>query len=102
MQLNLSALLQIDLDFGPEKPRTDSSVPLPYVMTFNLATGDATRRRLSSVSGDFPTIPNHLIGAASAGKAHSFIACSHVRLQFHTLGRFAFITQQHICIATPR
>lgn len=57
--------LQFDLDIGAERQRNDKNVPLVYVMTLDLSTGSATRRRLSPVTGDFPTVNNKYIGVCA-------------------------------------
>lgn len=53
---------EFDLDIGAEKQRTDRTIPMVWVMTLDLSTGTATRRRLAAVPGDFPTINNLYIG----------------------------------------
>lgn len=57
---------QFELDIGNAHFQTSDHMPRLHLMTFNLATGEASRKRVSSVVGDFPHFPQHLTGAPSA------------------------------------
>lgn len=61
--------MQFDLDLGKElkvaevaPPVSESSLPHVFMMTFDLQSGKATRRRVAPAIGDFPTIPPRLTG----------------------------------------
>lgn len=60
---------EFDLDLGKElkvaevaPPVSESSLPHVFMMTFDLQSGKATRRRVAPAIGDFPTIPPRLTG----------------------------------------
>ncbi len=57
---------QFELDIGSAHFQTSDHMPRLHLMTFNLATGEASRQRVSSVVGDFPHFPQHMTGAQSA------------------------------------
>lgn len=81
---------EFDLGLGAEKKRTDENVPRVHVMTLDLATGTATRRCLSSVPGDFPTINNRLVGYRSR---YMYIAHLAKWQQGEPIGAFGGITK---------
>lgn len=55
--------LQFELDIGSSHFRTPEHMPRLNLLTFNLKTGEATRKRVSPVVGDFPQIPGTKLGA---------------------------------------
>ncbi len=61
---NGSGILCRQLDLDPLAHfKTPAHMPHVELMTFDLASGAASRRRMSPVVGDFPQIPAHLVGA---------------------------------------
>lgn len=61
---NGSGILCRQLDLDPLAHfKTPAHMPHLELMTFDLASGAASRRRMSPVVGDFPQIPAHLVGA---------------------------------------
>lgn len=53
--------LQLGLDPGAHF-KTPAHMPRLELMTFDLGASAASRRRVSSIVGDFPRIPPHLVG----------------------------------------
>ena len=43
----------------------DTHLPRMCEMTFNLRTGESTKRRISDVAGEFPQVPTRLMGACT-------------------------------------
>jgi carotenoid cleavage dioxygenase len=53
---------EFELDIGSSHFKTSDHMPRLHLMTFNLKTGEASRKRVSPVVGDFPHFPQHLTG----------------------------------------
>lgn len=55
------AVLQFELNLGSHF-KSGAHMQYVHLLSFHLASGAASRRRVSPVVGDFPQIPQHLIG----------------------------------------
>jgi len=67
----------LDLDAGPRGKAAFDGFARPCVIELNLATGVASRRRLTETAGDFPVVPADALGSPTR---YAYVAAANVSL----------------------